>query len=184
MTGKTARNGLGSMLAHFTRVSSGADALDKLAMILRDGMIRGSKRMVLGGSLTACIFDAPLGELSNLLTRANRRRYQPFGIAVDRRYAFHMGARPVIYLPLAEARAMLPESEWWRVVRLDLRPPAPVDWTFEREWRARGDLILPPDGAVALVATWRDVAEVYDRFHGAPPCAGVLPLEDLFGSQS
>ena len=45
-----------------------------------------------------------------------------------------------------------------------LRPP--VDWTSEREWRVRGDLALPPRGAVALVESWRDADEIYERFDG------------------
>ncbi len=167
------------MLAHFTRASRAADALDNLVAILRERVVRGSSRMLLGGHRAVCLFDAPPTELGRLLARANRRRYQPFGIALDRRYAFTMGARPVIYLPLNEARALLPPDEMWRVVRLDLMRPSPVEWTFEREWRVRGDLPLPPAGAVALVQSWRDVADLYDRFDGAPPCAGVLPLDHL-----
>ncbi len=76
---------------------------------------------------------------------------------------------------------MLPEAELWRVMALDLGRTPPVDWTFEREWRVRDRLALPERGAVALVETWRDVDEIYDRFDGTPPCAGVVPLEDLFG---
>ncbi len=82
---------------------------------------------------------------------------------------------------------------WWRAVEtivdlvdvapsLDLRREPPVDWTFEREWRVPGELRLPDGGAVALVEGWRDVDEIYDRFDGAPPCAGVIPLAHLFGS--
>ena len=77
---------------------------------------------------------------------------------------------------------MLPEAELWRVMALDPERKPPIDWTFEREWRLRDRLALPERGAVALVETWRDVDEIYDRFDGAPPCAGVVPLEDLFGS--
>ena len=122
------------------------------------------------------VLRPPLGRL---LTRANRRRYQPFGVGLDRRYAFAMWARPVFYLPLSEARAILAAEELWRVVAIALRRTPPVDWTFEREWRVLGALPLPARGAVALVESWRDAD---DRFDGAPPCAGVLPLENLFGS--
>jgi hypothetical protein len=170
------------LLTHFTRASRGGDALDNLAAILRDGMIRGSSRMIPGRQATVCLFDAPLAELSGLLARKNRHRYQPFGVALEKRYAFAMGARPVIYLPLAEGRRLLPEAELWRVVAIDLRRDPPVDWTFEREWRVPGELRLPARGAVALVEGWRDVEEIYDRFDGAPPCAGVIPLANLFGS--
>lgn len=138
--------------------------------------------MILGKQPTVCLFDTPIAELQQLLTRANRHRYQPFGIGIDKRYAFAQGARPVIYMPLREARRMLPEAEMWRVVALDLEHKTPIDWTFEREWRVRDNFALPSRGAVALVETWRDVDEIYDRFNGAPPCAGVVPLEDLFGS--
>jgi len=137
--------------------------------------------MIIGKRPTVCLFDAPIAELRRLLTRANRRRYQPFGIALDKSYAFACGARPVIYMPLTEARRMLAEEELWRVVALDPGHNPPIDWTFEREWRVRDQLALPPRGAVALVETWRDVDEIYDRFDGTPPCAGVVPLEDLFG---
>ena len=75
-------------------------------------------------------------ELGHLLTPRNRRRYEPFGVAVDKRYAFSMGARPVIYMPSAEAAAILDEDEMWRVVSIDMTRNPPIDWTFEREWRA------------------------------------------------
>jgi hypothetical protein len=34
---------------------------------------------------------------------------------------------------------------------------------------------------VALVESWRDADELYDRFDGSPPCAGVIPIKDLPG---
>jgi hypothetical protein len=166
---------------HFTRASRVGDALDNLTTILRDQLIRASSRMVVDGRPVVCLFDGPLGELRGLLTPENEHRYQPFGVAIERRYAFERGVRPAIYLPLAEARQLLPESELWRVVTIDLMRVPPIDWTFEREWRVMGDLPLPAQGVVALVESWRDVAEIYDRFDGAPPCAGVLPLDPLFG---
>ena len=38
----------------------------------------------------------PVRDLHALLDRRNRRRYEPFGIAIEKRYAFRAGARPVI----------------------------------------------------------------------------------------
>jgi hypothetical protein len=115
------------------------------------------------------------------LVRANRRRYEPFGLALERRYAYRMGARPVLYMPLAEAERIVPPDEQWRVVALDLDREPPVDWSFEREWRLAGDLPLPPNGAVALVESWKDAGDLYEAFNGSPPCAGVIPLDDLLG---
>ena len=168
------------MLTHFTRRERVASALDRLELILRDGAIRGSSRLVRGGREVVCMFDVPLTELRGLLDHRNRRRYEPFGVAIDRRYAFRIGARPVIYMPWSEAERMLAPDEVWRVVNLELDRTPPVDWSFEREWRLRGDLQLPARGVVALVENWRDAEEIYDRFQGDPPCAGVIPLRELF----
>ncbi len=168
------------MLAHFTRASAKASAMDNLVAILSDRAVRGATRMVRGGRPAVCMFDAPLNELSHLLGAGNRRRYQPFGIAVDKRYAFAMGARPVIYLPVDEAAAILKPGEIWRVVSIDMGRPVAVDWTFEREWRLLGDLHLVEKSSVALVESWRDADELYDRFGGKPPCAGVIPLREIF----
>jgi hypothetical protein len=172
----------GAMLTHFTRRSTEGDAMDNLAAILRASLIRGATRMVRTKRAVVCLFDAPLHELNRLLVRDNRRRYEPFGIAVDKRYAFAMGARPVIYMPWLEACRMLDDQELWRVVAIDLEQTPPLDWTFEREWRVLDQLKLPGHGAVALVETWRDVDDLYERFAGSPPCSGIIPLKDLFGS--
>ena len=89
----------GAMLTHFTRAAKTKSALDNLVAILRDGVIRGSARMMRGRRAAVCLFELPIGELRIVLDRRNRRRYEPFGIAIEKRYAFRMGARPVIYLP-------------------------------------------------------------------------------------
>ena len=154
--------------------------MDNLLAILSDGVIRGGRRMVRGELRLVCMFDVPFAELGKHLARRNRRRYEPFGIAVDRRYAFRMGARPVIYLPLREARDVLAPREQWRVVNLEFDRTPPTDWTFEREWRVPGDLPLEPSSCAALVESWRDADDVYEHFSGHPPCAGVIPLRELF----
>lgn len=169
------------MLMHFTRASARASALDNLIAILQGGVIRGSRRMVRGRGSVVCLFDMPLGELSELLQPRNRRRYQPFGIAIDKRYAFMKGARPAIYLPWKEASVILNPDEHWRAVNIDLQSRRSVDWTFEREWRVPGDLRLDARSCVALVSGWRDADELYDCFEGHPPCAGVLPVGELGG---
>jgi hypothetical protein len=170
------------VLTHFTRAARTSSALDNLVSILSDGVIHGGRRMVRGGKAAVCMFDIALPDLRSLLARENRRRYEPFGIAVDRSYAFKLGARPVVYLPWHEARSVIVPAEHWRVVSLEVERKPPVDWTHEREWRLLGDLPLQPDLCVALVESWRDADELYDRFDGHPPCAGVIPLRELFGT--
>jgi len=182
------RNGAGTreftalpMLTHFTRAAGTKSAIDNLDAILRGGVIRGATRLIQGGRPVVCLFDATVGELGQLLVRSNRRRYEPFGVALDKRYAFRKGARPVLYLPWREARQILAQEERWRVAAIDLDRNPPIDWSFEREWRVAGDLPLPVRAAVALVESWRDADELYDRFDGDPPCAGVIPVKDLPG---
>jgi hypothetical protein len=170
------------LLTHFTRASEESSAIDNLAAILRAGVIRGATRMIRGAHPAVCLCDAPLGELGRIVMRKNRRRYAPFGVAVDKRYAFAMGARPAIYLPWREASRIIPPKEWWRVVAIDLERSVPVDWSFEREWRMAGDLRLGARTAVALVESWRDADEIYERFDGDPPCAGVIPIKELLGT--
>lgn len=171
-----------AMLTHFTRAGKTESALDNLVAILRDGVIRGSRRMVREGRAVVCMFDVPIRDLRLILDRRNRRRYEPFGIAIEKRYAFRMGARPAVYMPWREAESLLPAGERWRVVALELERDKPIDWSYEREWRLAGDLDLQGGRAVALVETWRDADEIYDRFQGQPPCAGVIPLRELFGT--
>jgi hypothetical protein len=169
-----------AMLTHFTRASTTASALDNLVAILKDNVIRGSTRMVRGGRPSVCLFDVPIADLRTILDRRNRHRYEPFGIAVDKRYAFAIGARPVIYLPWNEAEKILAPEESWRVVSLEMDKNPPVDWTFEREWRVAGDLRIDPALTAALVETWKDVDEIFERFDGRPPCAGVIPITEMF----
>ncbi len=173
-----------AMLTHFTRASTTATALDNLVAILKDNVVRGSSRMVRGGRPAVCLFDVPIPDLRTILDRRNRHRYEPFGIALDKRYAFTMGARPVIYLPWNEAETILAPEESWRVVSFEMDKNPPVDWTFEREWRVAGDLRIDPALAAALVETWKDVDEIFERFDGHPPCAGVIPIAEMFNQPS
>ncbi|MFZ2062655.1 MAG: hypothetical protein WAU82_16720 [Candidatus Binatus sp.] len=171
-----------AMLTHFTRASTSTTALDNLVAILKDGVIHGGSRMIRGARPAVCMFDVPIAELRTILDRRNRRRYEPFGIAVDKRYAFTMGARPVIYLPWREAEKILAPEESWRVVSLEIDKTPPIDWSFEREWRVAGDLPFEPPIAAALVETWKDVDEIFERFNGRPPCAGVIPIAEMFAT--
>jgi hypothetical protein len=171
-----------AVLTHFTRAVRTSSAMDNLVSILDGHVIRGGHRMVRGGQPAVCMFDIPLTALRTVLVPENRRRYESFGIAVDRRYAFKMGARPVIYLPWREARSAIAPEDHWRVVSIEMDRTPPVDWTHEREWRIAGALPLQPQLCVALVESWRDADEIYDRFDGHPPCAGVIPLREIFGT--
>jgi hypothetical protein len=99
------------ILTHFTRASKTSSALDNLLVILDGGIVRGARRMIRGGRPAVSLYDPSFPELGGLLSRRNRRRYEPFGIAIDKRYAFRLAARPVIYLPWREAEELLAPEE-------------------------------------------------------------------------
>jgi hypothetical protein len=123
--------------------------------------------MVRGGHAAVCRFDAPWSELRHSLDRANRRRYQPFGIALDKRYAFTVGARPMVYIPWPEAERIFVAEELWRVLAIALERTPPIDCSCEREWRVLGELpchltalsrcsrpgATPTNSTIALAAT-------------------------------
>jgi hypothetical protein len=169
------------MSTHFTGAAGSRNAIDHLEAILCGSVIRGATRLIRAKRSLVCRFDATAGELGRLLVRSNRRRDEPFGVALDKRYAFAMGARPVLYVPWREARLILEEEEWWRVAAIDRENIPPIDWSCEREWRAAGDLPRPAHAAMALVQNWPDADELYDRCDGGPPCAGEIPIKGLPG---
>jgi hypothetical protein len=72
----------------------------------------------------------------------------------------------------------------WRVVSIDMTRNPPVDWTFEREWRVPDELRFELRCSAALVENWKDVDEIFDRFDGQPPCAGVIPIGEMFARRS
>ncbi|MFT7007646.1 MAG: hypothetical protein ACJAXJ_002175 [Colwellia sp.] len=63
-------------------------------------------------------------------------RYRFYGVAINKKGAFELGARPVIYLPDNEGD-WIPQDQKWRHVRYEYDK---VDWTHEREWRKKGNL--------------------------------------------
>jgi hypothetical protein len=111
MTTQRSKIPTAAMVTHFTRAGQTSSALDNLVTILGDGIIRGSTRMVREGCAVVCLFDVPVRDLRALLDRRNRHRYEPFGIAIEKRYAFRAGARPVIYMPRSEAENLLAPGE-------------------------------------------------------------------------
>lgn len=117
-------------------------ALDVLCEILRDGKLRGSANsgFIKGNTPAVCFSECPLSAIKLFAKKSDEEnaRYRFYGIAVSKKSAFSQGARPVIYLPDDEGE-WIPSSEKWRHVRFEY---GKVDWTFEREWRSKGDFEL------------------------------------------
>lgn len=129
-------------LIHLTGDRPANTAHDALISILRDGMVHGSDHSgyVKGRNIAACFTEMPLSAVRFFIQhrRFTSHPYRPYGIAIHKVSAWDRGARPVIYLPDGEA-GWIPEEEKWRHVRLEY---GEVDFTHEREWRAKGNFSL------------------------------------------
>ncbi len=97
-----------------------------------------NKGYVKGTGTAVCFTECPLSSVKLFASNEDDAKYRYYGIAISKGAAFDNGARPVIYLPDNEG-AWIPEIQKWRQVRFEY---GVVDWTFEREWRKKGDLEL------------------------------------------
>lgn len=162
------RSDLSSQVVHLTRgtehegVKSGP--VDVLFEILKSRHIRGSttdKGFICGDIPATCFQDVPLFSIcenihSEEQYRASvpdaRVRYMGVGLMFPKPYVFARGGRPVLYETSSKAKAILPEDEWWRIVRFDLNDDDNIiDWTHEREWRVPGSFDFDLDKATVIL---------------------------------
>jgi hypothetical protein len=178
-------------LIHLTRGSiseNNRSAFDNLMKILRDGKIRGNAKGCIKGPYSACCFmDVPFASLKYVLRRSKKDTrapsYEPYGLFVQKQYAYKKGARPVLYLSNDEMEDLsVPGEARWRVVRLDVKSGNWISWLHEREWRCLGDFCLPKRFSGVLVKTLDEVEELYrvienspNRYKVFPRC--ILPLD-------
>ncbi len=133
--------------------------------------------------------DIPLSSLKYVLNSDNTKkenpRYEPYGILLTKNLAYQKGCRPVIYLSNSELKALaIPDEELWRVVRLDGLDGAEVNWTHEREWRCKNELVLPRNPHAVFVKNTSEakrlrdlIAEDPKGFKAKP--SSILPLTIL-----
>jgi hypothetical protein len=155
------RDDLSNKLIHLVRGDTVEDAFGRLQAILDEGQLRGGNGFIRGGYNCVCFTESPIGKLGYVLASPDRAnmRYQPFGVMLDKTFVYNEGGRPVIYQP-EEDYTRLPEDLRYRHVRFDLsNADAPVDHTWEREWRIRTDALRLPVDATTIVLPnrqWRD----------------------------
>src|SRR5437660_4028821 len=129
------RRDIGSLLFHFTRKPPGdrveihhgrgavttmsASAYAVLYKILVEGCLNGTDAWTPGESCI-CFTEAPIQEFNSVFSlvviaasESQRPRYEPYGIAVSKRWLFAQGGRPVIY-DHPEAFDELPERQRYR----------------------------------------------------------------------
>jgi hypothetical protein len=113
------RRDVGDLLFHFTRniepqritvsirdnhsIYMGGSASAVLHKILYEEKLIGTSRWTYGKD-TICFTEAPIQEFNSVFslvsiasTKAERPRYEPYGIAVSKKWLFEQGGRPVIY---------------------------------------------------------------------------------------
>lgn len=141
----TNRADLVARITHLTRGDNDDHAFEMLWKILLDKKLIGSGKngFVVGGNRAVCFQEVPLYSIvENLLfedTLKDNNRYSWFGLRFNKVRMYEKGARPVLYGKTEELKRILPPSDYWRIVHLDLEERNVIDWSHEREWRILGD---------------------------------------------
>ncbi|MBA5689395.1 DUF2971 domain-containing protein [Rugamonas apoptosis] len=169
------RSDLSTCVVHLTRVENNKNVKDEklslailLIKILNDRKIIASTTtsgFIVGKTPAVCFQDAPLtGIAQNILYEQKYKkqnpdskvRYNGAGVMFPKPYAFEKGARPVVYEPTTAAKKILPESEYWRIVNLELgKTDNFIDWTHEREWRHPQDFNFDIEEAIVLLPNFK-----------------------------
>lgn len=161
-----ARSDLSQYLVHLTKGNTfkNTTPADVLFKILKDKRLIGSTTetgFICGSTPAVCFQDAPLLSVGQNVWYEDRKReqedqqkirYNACGLMFRKRFVYGKGGRPVIYDRTEEAKSYIKESDWWRIVKLDLSDSKNiVDWTHEREWRAPGNLDFELENVAIIV---------------------------------
>ncbi|WP_156649730.1 hypothetical protein [Methylobacterium sp. Leaf89] len=174
------RDDLSSKLIHLTKGEPEA-ALHNLLDILRDQALKGGTGYIMGAHQCVCLSEAPISKIGHLIANGFPRfKYRPYGVMFDKKWVYEQGGLPVIYQPAREYD-VLPEEKKHLHVTYDLSGDAPVDFTWEREWRLKTDKMTfnPEDVTVIIPNRWvlNTIREVY--VGDKPDPLHYLVLEDL-----
>jgi hypothetical protein len=150
-----------------------------LKLILQEGIIKGGLGYIKGPHKAVCFSETPLSFLQFFAKQEpDAARYRFYGICISKKAAFDNGARPVIYLPDDEGD-WIPTDEKWRHVRFEY---GSVDFTFEREWRKKGDFDLRKTPGFYVICWNPTEAEILNTLINEEirnKIRGYLPMEHL-----
>jgi len=178
------RRDIGNLLFHFTR-SPDADYIEfetenwgtvtmlgtassVLRKILSDAQLMGTSGWTYGENVV-CFTEAPMQEFDSIFSlveiaasKDQRPRYEPYGIALPKTYVYEQGGRPGIY-DHPSALDNLPQELKYRFVPYD--PINEIDFTWEREWRVKTDLLpLVPEKTLVVVPTASEAVDLVYEF--------------------
>ena len=177
------RRDMGNLLFHFTRkpkekfvvvktrggeLSMSASAYSVLNKILYEESLKGSSKWTYGENCI-CFTEAPIVEFNSIFalneiasSNKEKPRYEPFGIAVSKKWLYEKGGRPVIYDHPSNIN-LLPAELKYRFVPYD--PANGIDYTWEREWRLNADFLkLDPKHTLVVVPTSEDAFNIVYEF--------------------
>ncbi|MEO6228498.1 MAG: hypothetical protein ABJB11_23310 [Ferruginibacter sp.] len=145
-------------LIHLTRDKAEQSAADTFHKIVEEKSLNGSTENIRGKSKCICFSETPISAIGQIVSQNHQGfRYGAFGFMFSKKYLFNKGARPVIYQPDTDF-SILPESLQYRHVRFEIDK---VDWTWEREWRMKIDLLLLEPEHVTLIVPNREIVEQF-----------------------
>ena len=153
-------------LLHLLRGDSRSDAFALLHSVIAAHALSGSDIGVRDGSRCVGFTEAPIRQLRNVFHWSTERaaNVQPYGVLLGKDYLFALGGRPVIYQSDDEYDE-LPAALRYRHVRYDPITVPPIDFTWEREWRLRTDvLLLEPERCCIVVPSEADRAALFMEY--------------------
>ena len=176
------RRDLSNLLFHFTRAPEQPTKVKKgvygfemtldsahsvLLQILHEGKLRGTSTYIKSNENCVCFTEAPIVEMSSIFllneiasSKEERPRYEPYGVAVTKEWLFKQGGRPVIY-DQPEGYDKLSNELKYRFVPYN--PEEGLDYTYEREWRIKTDVLqLDHKNTLVIVPT---ADEAFDTFY-------------------
>jgi len=222
---RQARSDVTDYVIHWTRSTTNANgtftsAYDVLKSIIKYGYLIPSfapkkrvtvgdrKNTIQGSNPAVCFTEQPLHSFVQSCCVLSSR-YQPYAVAIRKDRLFVYGGRPAVYGD-ENLLAVLPDDWKYLWVRYNPIPNTelggyPIDWTHEREWRARAikysygsvgmsseegvPLLLPPQIAVPqpiwylpwiLVKNRAEVEAFHEFIAGLPQYRGTSGILRLY----
>jgi hypothetical protein len=165
---KIVRRDMSDLLFHFTRRTKTESAKNVLDKILNERKLKGTAKSSEQDKFI-CFTEAPIQECNSIFSLVSIAtqpghlpRYEPYGVAVPKKWLYEKGGRHVIY-DHPDARKEISSSQNYRFA-----PYSPLDgkdFTWEREWRIKSsELELDPASTLVVVPTAKEAFQiVYSR---------------------
>jgi len=158
------RRDMSDLLFHFTKSTADESANSVLEKILNEGKLRGASKPK-NSDKFVCFTEAPIQECNSIFSLVSIAtlpehlpRYEPYGVAVSKKWLYEQGGRHVIY-DHPNARSDFSKSQLYRFAPYD--PENGKDFTWEREWRIKADeLILDPNHTLVVVPSSEEAFKI------------------------